>query len=84
MDLADNAQAIEERERAAALERQSNQPQEAAAIDDHGNRLCTDCLECIDIDRRLAAPHAVRCVECQLRHERLLKVHGASRPVCGG
>ena len=81
-DLADRAQEHEERERAAALARQAETHSEAPMLDADGHRLCTDCLEKIERQRLRAAPQAVRCCECQGRHERFLKTHLASRPVC--
>jgi DnaK suppressor protein len=36
-----------------------------------GSAECTDCGEPINPSRILAMPHAIRCVECQERHERL-------------
>ena len=34
---------------------------------------CVDCDDEIDVERRKVAPHAIRCIECQTKHER---IHG--------
>lgn len=82
MDIADRAQELEERERAASVQRQAHSEEYSPLHNDAGRRLCVDCHERIDRQRLTAAPHAVRCCECQGLHERYLKTHLASRPVC--
>ncbi len=35
-----------------------------------GGDYCVDCDDPIEIDRRCALPSAVRCIDCQIMHER--------------
>ena len=67
MDAADRAQEVEEMERAQALARK-------ATIEvprmDGDVRVCLRCDEPIELPRLAANPRAVRCVECQARHEK--------------
>lgn len=70
-DLADLAQVREEQERDEALRRAAvRRAISAAPIEVNGERLCLDCRDPIGRPRLRAAPEAVRCIECQLVHER--------------
>ncbi|MCB5204238.1 TraR/DksA C4-type zinc finger protein [Neorhizobium sp. T786] len=42
----------------------------AHAVSRKGSAICCDCERPIPEDRRIAAPFAVRCIECQKIHER--------------
>ncbi len=75
MDLFDRAQVVEERDRAAAIERGRGELAtllgEAQA--DAGARLCVDCSAVIDPRRIAAFPCATRCVRCQADRERSMR-----------
>lgn len=69
MDIADDAQRVEEMERARALADRANRKTEQA-IYMNEVRVCLWCNQDLDLTRLQANPDAVRCVECQERHER--------------
>lgn len=69
-DAADRAQVREEEEREEALRRVRQRNVSIAPIEVNGKRVCMDCLDPIDRKRLRAAPEALRCVECQMLHER--------------
>jgi RNA polymerase-binding transcription factor DksA len=68
MDIADQAQQLEEIARDAALAAHAPLPAEMPRIVD-GDRLCLDCNEVIDPLRLAANGDAVRCVDCQKDHD---------------
>ncbi len=68
MDDADRAQRLEELQRESALAAHGA-PAETPRTH-HGTRMCLDCDEPIEAPRLAANPQAVRCVDCQRRHER--------------
>lgn len=68
-DEADRAQAVEEMERTQAVRRVLDRPAEIALVNSDGDRICRDCGERIPRRRLYAAPHAVRCMFCQVAHE---------------
>lgn len=69
MDFADAAQRVEEMARDIALaQRADRKPEQALYLNDV--RVCLWCNQDIDLTRLQANPEAVRCVECQERHER--------------
>lgn len=70
MDLYDEAQALELRQREAAIEQQTI----AAGLSGAGLPNCADCGEPIPLPRRKAMPSAIRCVNCQAWAERLGRV----------
>lgn len=70
MDDADRAQGLEETFRDSALAARQRRPVETP----HwvgGTRVCLECDEEIDPDRVTANPQAVRCLDCQVLHERI-------------
>lgn len=72
MDAADRAQHLEQRERDDVLARRSLASAAAlAGAGDH--RACIDCEEEIDPARLGANPRAMRCIDCQTRHERIAR-----------
>lgn len=77
-DLGDRAQFHEEHERAAGLAAQQERAHAHAEpplfID--GERSCRDCEEPISRERLAANADAVRCVECQGRHDRQTETLG--------
>lgn len=77
MDIADLADASIEREREEGLRRlrAATEYTESQLIDGSSGAavvLCRDCLDPIQPERLNANPRAVRCVDCQLDHERSL------------
>lgn len=68
MDDADRAQRIEELQRESALAARGVTAETPRTH--HGTRVCLGCDEEIDAPRLAANPTAVRCVECQQRHEK--------------
>lgn len=64
MDDADRATRLVEAEIDTALRRSLNRPQLPPS------EVCVSCGDDIDADRRAAAPHARRCVDCQNDLER--------------
>ncbi|MGK9451914.1 TraR/DksA C4-type zinc finger protein [Acidithiobacillus caldus] len=74
-DEADIAAELEQRYRELALARLRASPSEEPDEDANGNRFCLDCGESIPADR-VAAVHAVRCVACATRRERLARQRG--------
>lgn len=69
MDLADDAQRVEEMDRARALAERADRKDEQALYMNEV-RVCLWCNQELDQPRLQANPQAVRCVECQDRHER--------------
>ncbi len=70
MDVADSAQAVQELNRNLALaEHAGHQPETPIYLNDV--RVCRWCSQEIAPLRLEANPQAVRCVECQDRHERM-------------
>lgn len=67
-DQADRAQRFEEIERATAIYDATHRRYESPLIAE-GERICLDCYEPITARRLRAAPQAVRCFDCQQRHE---------------
>lgn len=70
-DLIDRAQELEDLQREKAIEAFAVKTMETPRIDG-GMRVCLVCEEAIDAKRLAANPRAVRCVECQERHEKKL------------
>ncbi|MFT0861737.1 TraR/DksA C4-type zinc finger protein [Ancylobacter sp. G4_0304] len=68
MDDFDQAQRLEERQREDALAAL------ALSMGGDGRKTCLACGEEIALERRMAVPNAVRCVECQQRVERYCKL----------
>jgi len=68
-DPADRAQHYEEAERAAGIYAATHPAREIPAIND-GERVCLGCADPISPTRVKACPTAVRCMDCQKRHER--------------
>ena len=68
-DIADLAEIREAKQRQDAIERITHRKQETPLVNSGGQRLCRDCEEIIPFQRVLAAPHAVRCFDCQTRLE---------------
>ncbi len=66
-DVLDRAQEIEQQQREQALMQAKQQPEQPNELD--GHRYCLDCDVGIKTKRLLAAPNAVRCVDCQELHE---------------
>jgi phage/conjugal plasmid C-4 type zinc finger TraR family protein len=60
----DMAEEVSARERAAAIARA------AANVKSAGSDCCVDCGRPIPRERRLAAPFARRCFDCQIEMER--------------
>lgn len=69
MDPADNAQRVEEMDRDRALAGRADRKAEQALYMNEV-RVCLWCNQELDLARLQANPDAVRCVECQDRHER--------------
>ncbi len=87
MDVFDQAQANDEFFRQAALQthfaahRQVLSRGETPGPHPQGagpgpRRICRDCGDAIEPGRLEALPHAVRCVECQKKHERRDRTDG--------
>lgn len=57
------ASALAERDRADAIAAARSQ------VAAQGSESCEDCEELIPMERRLAAPFAVRCLDCQAANE---------------
>jgi len=68
-DIADLAEAREAKQRADAIEMITRRKQEPPLVDTDGNRICRDCECLIPPARCAAAPHAVRCIDCQRQME---------------
>lgn len=68
MDIADRAQPREAAFQAAALAAVLNQPRETPRVI-NGARACLNCDDPIIGKRLEANSDAVRCAECQQRHE---------------
>jgi len=68
MDAVDKAQAREDELRDEAIASARNRPREAPRTVG-GVRLCLDCDDPINEQRLAANPQAVRCAECQEKHE---------------
>lgn len=64
MDIVDQAQALEQRERNKGVARIQ------AGLNVEGAADCSDCADEIPMDRRKAMPNATRCAPCQEKHER--------------
>jgi len=62
-DIIDRAQALEQRQRDAALRRRVPRPQS-------GRKDCIDCDVQIPAARRAAYPEADRCIDCQTSWEK--------------
>lgn len=71
MDHLDHAQALEERERDAAIERHRNRVTAPAAT--RTGRNCVDCDEPIPSKRLAAHPQAIRCIDHARADEARLK-----------
>lgn len=71
-DLADQAQAHEEQERAMVIERHVNRKRDEPVPNAQG-RVCVDCGERIPAKRLAAHPNANRCIEDARRNEQRLK-----------
>lgn len=71
MDHLDHAQALEEREREAAIERHRNR--RAAPAAPRSGRCCVDCGEPIPRKRLAAHPQATRCIDDARAQEARLK-----------
>lgn len=69
MDIADDAQRVEEMARERALAQRADRKAEQALYMNEV-RVCLWCNQDLDLARLQANPDAVRCVECQVRHER--------------
>jgi phage/conjugal plasmid C-4 type zinc finger TraR family protein len=70
-DLADEAQALEEAERARALSAlRRREPPFAPPIE---AAECIDCGDAIPKARRKAVPQARRCTGCEARHEKVMR-----------
>lgn len=63
-DVLDRASQLEEQQRKQAIGAQRLKPQEKPN-ELHGHRYCLDCDIEIKTQRLIAAPNAVRCVDCQ-------------------
>lgn len=70
-DVFDRAQALEERERDAAILRHRNR--HADPRPNTKGRVCVDCGERIPSKRLAAHPHATRCIDDARRHEDRMK-----------
>lgn len=70
MDIADRAQAAEERDRAIALEEFKHRRLLPAGSLLPPPGICVDCEEPIDPRRLAAHPAAIRCIACQTAFER--------------
>jgi phage/conjugal plasmid C-4 type zinc finger TraR family protein len=70
MDFHDRASEVEDTQREEALARQAR----AAALEQPGDRICSDCGTEIPLARRRALPSARRCVDCQEWAEHLARV----------
>ena len=57
---------------ALALQIHANRAQYAPKYDDEGGKTCIDCEEKI-APSRAAIPHTVRCMDCQVDHEKRSK-----------
>lgn len=66
-DQLDEAQALEERERDAGIDRV------VARLNGTGALYCASCGDEIDPARRAVMPSATRCTDCQDRRERWLR-----------
>ena len=72
-DALDQAQEIEEKNRALALQKATQNREQANLV--NGVTLCLDC----DVEvpeERVKAVNAVRCIDCQTLHEIKLKQGG--------
>ena len=63
-DIADAAQINEQKERDAALLKFHKTKQYGKSCE-----ICIDCGEPIAVDRKMASPASVRCMECQTDYE---------------
>jgi DnaK suppressor protein len=73
MDVFDRAQELNEMFRAQALKAhfvRRDSPSPNPSHQGRGEIVCIDCGEEIDPARIKANPDAVRCIECQNKHER--------------
>lgn len=68
-DLADRAQYYEEAARATGIYAATHPPHEEPVLHD-GERVCLGCADPISPARVKVCPMAVRCLDCQQRHER--------------
>lgn len=73
-DIADQAQAQEERFLGQALARQACSAGAAGAARRSAPARCVECDDAIGIERRQALPHACRCATCAADHEYRLQV----------
>lgn len=68
-DIIDRAQYYDEQYRQLAI------AAHFAGLQAHTDRpVAADCIDCgeeIPVARRKAAPSAIRCIECQAKHERI-------------
>ncbi|REL32524.1 TraR/DksA C4-type zinc finger protein [Thalassotalea euphylliae] len=70
-DAFDRAQQLEEQHRKAALKRAranstaASQASYSQTMAQDGRRYCLDCDIEINTNRLLAAPHTLRCIDCQ-------------------
>lgn len=69
-DIADHAGELEEQQRTNALRAQSAVVYEMPKSDREGKRICLTCEDRLSQKRLQASPRAVRCVECQVLHEK--------------
>jgi phage/conjugal plasmid C-4 type zinc finger TraR family protein len=80
MDEIDEAQERAELFLNNALRKHFDRPEETGRdfrfFDDDNPVICIDCEQLMDPERLEANPKAIRCVECQAKHERKLKVEG--------
>ncbi|HWO99173.1 MAG TPA: TraR/DksA C4-type zinc finger protein [Methylococcus sp.] len=86
MDVADQSDERIETERRESIRRAlaamlPDEPQVVVAGEDGAPTIiCYDCLDPISPDRLQAYPRAVRCIDCQIEHERLesrnARIHG--------
>jgi phage/conjugal plasmid C-4 type zinc finger TraR family protein len=65
--------AIELAQHRVAQERDAGLARVAAIVNRQGELECQTCGVDIPLTRRVAAPFAVRCVDCQNKHEKQLK-----------
>ena len=68
MDM--NERNLEAAERNVALEADTKVAGIRASLCLRGDEFCVDCTEQIEPARRAAMPSAMRCIECQRKHER--------------
>lgn len=74
MDEGDHAKRWRDKFDALSLERHQRDAASAGApLEVDGRRLCLDCWVEIPAERLGAAPHAVRCAECQTCVERTMR-----------